>query len=51
MGGGGGGALAGSVDVAVVCDTTSLERIEDLQLVINHIVKEAVKATSGAGSD
>ena len=48
--GGGGGALAGMVDVAVVCDTTSMERIEDLQLVINHIVKEAVKATSGAGS-
>ena len=41
---GGGGALVGMVDVAVVCDTTSMERIEDLQLIINHIVKEAVKA-------
>ena len=44
--GGAGGKLAGMVDVAIVCDTTSMERIEDLQLVINHIVKEAVKAAS-----
>jgi hypothetical protein len=27
--------------------TGSMERIEDVQLVINHIIKEAVKAHSG----
>ena len=42
---GSGGKLAKMVDVAIVCDTTSMERIEDLQLIINHIVKEAVKAS------
>ena len=42
-----GGALAEMADVAIVCDTTSMERIEDLQLIINHIVKEAVKASRG----
>ena len=47
---GGGGKLARMVDVAVVCDTTSMERIEDLQLIINHIVKEAVKADRGLPS-
>jgi hypothetical protein len=31
------------VDVAIICETTSMERIEDLQLIINHMVKEAVK--------
>ena len=41
---GNGGALAEMAHVAIVCDTTSMERIEDLQLIINHIVKEAVKA-------
>tara|TARA_B100000929_G_scaffold74248_1_gene57729 strand:- start:1035 stop:1604 length:570 start_codon:yes stop_codon:yes gene_type:complete len=45
--GGAGGALAGMVDVAIVVPTTSMERIEDLQLVINHIVKEAMKAQRG----
>ena len=45
-----GGALAELVDVAIVCDTTSMERIEDLQLIINHIVKEAVKASRGLPS-
>jgi D-sedoheptulose 7-phosphate isomerase len=48
--GGAGGKLAGIVDVAIVCDTTSMERIEDLQLIINHIVKEAVKADRGLPS-
>tara|TARA_B110000438_G_scaffold27802_1_gene26738 strand:- start:471 stop:1061 length:591 start_codon:yes stop_codon:yes gene_type:complete len=47
---GNGGALAEMVDVAIVCDTTSMERIEDLQLIINHIVKEAVKASRGLPS-
>lgn len=41
---GGGGKLAKMVDIAIVCNTTSMERIEDLQLIINHIIKEAVKA-------
>lgn len=45
--GGAGGALAEMVDVAIVVPTTSMERIEDMQLVINHIVKEAVKAQRG----
>ena len=45
-----GGKLATLVDVAIVCDTTSMERIEDLQLIINHIVKEAVKASRGLPS-
>jgi len=40
-----GGALAEIADIAIICDTTSMERIEDLQLIINHIVKEAVKAS------
>jgi hypothetical protein len=35
------------VDVAIVVPTTSMERIEDMQLVINHIVKEAMKAQRG----
>mgnify|MGYP002631878911 CR=1 FL=1 len=45
--GGAGGALAEMVDVAIVVPTTSMERIEDMQLVINHIVKEAMKAQRG----
>ena len=45
-----GGALAEMADVAIVCDTTSMERIEDLQLIINNIVKEAVKASRGLPS-
>ena len=47
---GGGGALAEISDICIVCDTTSMERIEDLQLIINHIVKEAVKASRGLPS-
>ena len=47
---GNGGALAEIADVCIVCDTTSMERIEDLQLIINHIVKEAVKASRGLPS-
>ena len=45
-----GGALAEIADVSIVCDTMSMERIEDLQLIINHIVKEAVKASRGLPS-
>ena len=40
----GGGQLAGMVDVAIVVPSQSMERIEDLQLIINHIVKEAIKS-------
>jgi D-sedoheptulose 7-phosphate isomerase len=40
---GGGGKLAQMVDVAIICNTTSMERIEDMQLIINHMVKEAIK--------
>lgn len=47
---GGGGKLASQVDIAIVCDTTSMERIEDLQLIINHVVKESVKAEKGLPS-
>ena len=46
----GGGSLAEIADICIVCDTTSMERIEDLQLIINHIVKEAVKASRGLPS-
>ena len=45
--GGKGGKLAEMVDVAIVVPTTSMERIEDMQLIINHIVKEATKASHG----
>lgn len=45
--GGNGGKLAEMVDVAIVVPTTSMERIEDMQLIINHIVKEATKARHG----
>lgn len=47
---GAGGRLAEIADAVVVCDTESMERIEDLQLIINHIVKEAVKASRGLPS-
>tara|TARA_B100000929_G_scaffold159952_1_gene126546 strand:+ start:794 stop:1363 length:570 start_codon:yes stop_codon:yes gene_type:complete len=43
----GGGGLAGMVDVAIVVPSQSMERIEDLQLIINHIVKEAIKSNHG----
>tara|TARA_B100000029_G_C17464763_1_gene919834 strand:- start:207 stop:776 length:570 start_codon:yes stop_codon:yes gene_type:complete len=45
--GGAGGELAGMVDIAIIAPTTSMERIEDMQLIINHIVKEAMKAQRG----
>ncbi|MDP7002665.1 MAG: SIS domain-containing protein [Candidatus Thalassarchaeaceae archaeon] len=43
----GGGKLAEMVDVAIVVPSHSMERIEDLQLIINHIVKEAIKSNHG----
>ena len=42
-----GGMVADIVDVAVVAPTQSMERIEDIQLIINHIVKEAIKSHHG----
>ncbi|MEC7706570.1 MAG: SIS domain-containing protein [Candidatus Thermoplasmatota archaeon] len=42
-----GGRIAKIADVAIVVPTGSMERIEDIQLVINHIVKEAIKAHKG----
>tara|TARA_B100000900_G_scaffold416102_1_gene449108 strand:- start:1530 stop:2099 length:570 start_codon:yes stop_codon:yes gene_type:complete len=42
-----GGTIAGLVDVAIVAPTKSMERIEDIQLIINHIIKEAVKSNHG----
>lgn len=42
-----GGKMGKMVDIAIISDTESMERIEDLQLVVNHIVKEAIKAKRG----
>ena len=42
--GGNGGQLAKIVDCALIFDTESMERIEDLQLIVNHIVKESIKS-------
>ena len=42
-----GGKIAEITDIALVVPTESMERIEDVQLVINHIIKEAVKAHNG----
>ena len=40
----GGGKIVDLVDLPIVIPSTSMERIEDVQLVINHIIKEAVKS-------
>ena len=42
-----GGMVADIVDVAVIAPTQSMERIEDIQLIINHIIKEAIKSHHG----
>ena len=42
-----GGKIAEIADLALVVPSGSMERIEDVQLVINHIIKEAVKAHNG----
>jgi len=34
-------------DISIIAPTGSMEQIEDIQLVINHIIKEAVKAHNG----
>ena len=43
----GGGRLAKIADLCILVPSQSMERIEDIQLVINHIVKEAVKSNNG----
>ncbi|MGB1461503.1 MAG: SIS domain-containing protein [Candidatus Thalassarchaeaceae archaeon] len=43
----GGGKLAEIADLTILVQSESMERIEDAQLVINHIIKEAVKANNG----
>ena len=42
-----GGMIVDLVDVALVAPTQSMERIEDIQLIVNHIVKEAIKSHHG----
>ena len=42
-----GGTIAKLCHLALVVPTGSMERTEDVQLVINHIIKEAVKAHNG----
>ena len=42
-----GGKIVSLVDVAIVAPTNSIEGIEDIQLIINHIIKEAVKSHHG----
>ena len=44
-----GGRIAEIADVAIISPTGSMERIEDIQLIVNHIVKEAIKAHKGLG--
>lgn len=39
-----GGQLAKIADITLVVDTTSMERIEDAHLIINHILKEYLKS-------
>tara|TARA_B100000214_G_scaffold360234_1_gene322440 strand:- start:922 stop:1491 length:570 start_codon:yes stop_codon:yes gene_type:complete len=42
----GGGKMISIVDLSIVIPTKSMERIEDFQLIINHIIKEAVKSNN-----
>ena len=48
--GGNGGKLAKISDYVLIFDTTSMERIEDLQLIVNHIIKEAIKSKRNISS-
>ena len=41
-----GGELAQIADISVVAQTTSMERIEDIHLIINHIIKEYIKESN-----
>ena len=38
-----GGRLAKIADISLIVNTTSMERIEDAHLIINHIIKEYIK--------
>jgi len=38
-----GGKLAKLADLVVIANTTSMERIEDLHLIINHLLKEYIR--------
>jgi D-sedoheptulose 7-phosphate isomerase len=38
-----GGKLANLADLVIVADTDSMERIEDVHLIINHIIKEYIR--------
>ncbi len=40
-----GGKLVHLADLSLVANTTSMERIEDVHLIINHIIKEYIKAS------
>ena len=42
-----GGRLAEIADLCILVPSKSMERIEDAQLIINHIIKEAVKSNHG----
>lgn len=42
-----GGEMAQMVDIMILAKTESMERIEDIQLVVNHIVKEIIKDKRG----
>ena len=48
--GGKGGKLAKISDYVLIFDTKSMERIEDLQLIVNHIIKEAIKSKRNISS-
>lgn len=39
-----GGKLVQMSDISIVANTKSMERIEDLHLIINHIIKEYIKS-------
>ncbi len=43
-GGKGGGKIVDTANLSLIIDTESMERIEDIQLIINHIIKEAIKS-------
>ena len=38
-----GGKLAQIINISILAQTTSMERIEDVHLIINHIIKEYIK--------
>ncbi len=42
-----GGKLAKIADLVIIADTTSMERIEDVHLIVNHIIKEYIRKQLG----